>query len=177
VQLRTIQRAFREALLALPAEECDWFDIGARRLLSTPHHGEDVELQGASDECSEPSMEAGESENTGDRQRQFFEFPGPLFSVAISPASTIVRIGTPKELRALPRDRSRRRVENDLQFGWQLVDGLGTLADIHSQAVKYVAPDEPGLARLKVTVRQNDIVCVNEALEPISKLRIGADRL
>ena len=28
--LRTIQRAFREALLALPAEEYDWFDIQAR---------------------------------------------------------------------------------------------------------------------------------------------------
>ena len=28
-QLRTIQRAFREALLALPAEEYDWFDISA----------------------------------------------------------------------------------------------------------------------------------------------------
>jgi hypothetical protein len=30
-QLRTIQRVFREALLALPAEEYDWFDISARR--------------------------------------------------------------------------------------------------------------------------------------------------
>jgi hypothetical protein len=30
-QLRTIQRAFQEALLALPAEEYDWFDIGVRR--------------------------------------------------------------------------------------------------------------------------------------------------
>src|SRR5204863_1256692 len=29
-QLRTIQRAFREALLALPAEEYDWFDIQVR---------------------------------------------------------------------------------------------------------------------------------------------------
>ena len=26
-QLRTIQRAFREALFSLPAEEYDWFDI------------------------------------------------------------------------------------------------------------------------------------------------------
>ena len=35
-QLRTIQRAFREALLALPAEEYDWFDIHARTFRSTP---------------------------------------------------------------------------------------------------------------------------------------------
>ena len=51
-----------------------------------------------------------------ERQRQFFEFAGPLFSVAISPASSIVRVGDKRELRALPRDRSRRRVEQDLEF-------------------------------------------------------------
>lgn len=51
-----------------------------------------------------------------------------------------------------------------MDFEWQLVDGLGTLANARSQAVTYLAPDEPGLARVKVTVRQNDIVCVNEAL-------------
>ncbi|HEX7774534.1 MAG TPA: hypothetical protein VF435_19070, partial [Pyrinomonadaceae bacterium] len=28
--LQTIQRAFREAFLALPAEEYDWFDIHSR---------------------------------------------------------------------------------------------------------------------------------------------------
>ena len=162
-QLRTIQRAFREALLALPAEEYDWFDIGERRLLSTTHHGEGAAPQGASDR-GEASTEAGVPETTGNRQRQFFEFPGPLFSAVISPASTIVRVGTAKELRALPRDRARRRVESELEFDWQLVDGLGTLADTYSQAVRYVAPDEPGLARVKVTVRQNDIMCVNEAL-------------
>jgi hypothetical protein len=33
-QLRTIQRALREALLALPAEEYDWFDIHARTFRS-----------------------------------------------------------------------------------------------------------------------------------------------
>jgi hypothetical protein len=34
-QLQTIQRAFREALLALPAEEYDWFDIHARAFKPT----------------------------------------------------------------------------------------------------------------------------------------------
>jgi len=163
-QLRTIQRAFREALLALPAEEYDWFDIGARRLLSAAPRGGDAEPQAASHGFGEASPEAGVSETAGERQRRFFEFPGPLFSVAISPASTIVRVGAAKELRALPRDRSQRRVEDDLEFDWQLVDSLGTLADAHSQAVTYLAPDEPGLARVKVTVRQRDIVRVNEAL-------------
>jgi Histidine kinase-, DNA gyrase B-, and HSP90-like ATPase len=163
-QLRTIHRAFREALLALPAEEYDWFAISARRLFSATPRSEDAEPQAASNGFAETSPEAGVPETTGDRQRQFFEFPGPLFSIAISPASMIVHVGAARELRALPRDRSRRRVEDDLEFAWQLVDGFGTLADAHNQAVTYLAPDEPGLARVKVTVRQHDIVCVNEAL-------------
>jgi len=44
------------------------------------------------------------------------EFAGPLFGVAVSPALSVVRIGGYRALRALPRDRSRRRVERDLQF-------------------------------------------------------------
>lgn len=163
-QLRTIQRAFREALLALPAEEYDWFDIGARRLLPASHPGRDAELQTASDRFDDASAGVEVAQTAGDRQRQFFEFSGPLFSVAISPASTIVRVGASKELRAVPRDRSRRRVEEDLEFHWRLADGLGTLADCHSQTVTYLAPEEPGLARVVVTVRQHDVVCVNEAL-------------
>ncbi len=163
-QLRTIQRAFREALLALPAEEYDWFDIGARRLLPSSHRGQDAALQTASDRFDDAWVGVEVAQTAGDRQRQFFEFSGPLFSVAISPASTIVRVGTSKELRALPRDRSRRRVEEDLEFHWRLADGLGTLADCHSQTVTYLAPEEPGLARVAVTVRQHDVVCVSEAL-------------
>jgi hypothetical protein len=38
--LRTIQRAFREALLALPAEEYDWFDIQARSMRPMPGFSE-----------------------------------------------------------------------------------------------------------------------------------------
>ena len=99
-----------------------------------------------------------------DRRRQFFEFAGPLFSVAVSPVSSIVRVGATKELRALPRDRSRRRVEKDLEFHWQLVEGPGALTGVHNQAVTFLTPEEPGLARVTVTVRQRDAVCVGEGL-------------
>jgi hypothetical protein len=163
-QLRAIQRALREALLTLPAEEYDWFEVGARRFVSSAHGIEDAEAQVASHEFGEALPEAGVPGTAGDRSQRFFEFPGPLFGVAISPATTIVRVGGAKQLRALPRDRSRRRVDEALEFDWQLAEGLGALADAHSQAVTYLAPDEPGLARVKVTVRQRDIVCVNEAL-------------
>ena len=101
-------------------------------------------------------------------QRQFFDFAGPLFSVAISPASCVVRVGDTKELRALPRDRSRRRVEHDLQFAWEIVEGPGALDGAHDQAVRYRAPPEPGLARIRATVRQNDVVASGEALVTVT---------
>ncbi|MGA7408030.1 MAG: hypothetical protein WBW67_25110 [Pseudolabrys sp.] len=44
---------------------------------------------------------------------------------------------------ALPRDRSRRRIEHDLTFQWQIVEGPGALAGMHNQAVTFLAPDEP----------------------------------
>ena len=164
-QLRTIQRAFREALLALPAEEYDWFDIGTRRLQFAPQVGAGSDLQMATaGGFNDALQEAGAPEPEADRQRQFFEFPGPLFGVAISPASSIVRVGSSKELRALTRDRSRRRVDEDLEFHWQVAEGFGTVNGMHGQTVTFLAPDEPGLTRIKVTVRQRDTTCVNEAL-------------
>jgi hypothetical protein len=101
-QLRTIQRAFREALLALPAEEYDWFDIAPRRYQTAAERAGDTDAQAASNGFEDAPLEA-QPESGGAEQRQFFEFPGPLFSVAISPASSMVRVGTAKKLRALPR--------------------------------------------------------------------------
>jgi hypothetical protein len=85
-------------------------------------------------------------------------------SVAVSPASSIVRIGEKKELRALPRDRSRRRVEENLEFQWDVVEGPGALTGARNQAATFMAPAEPGLARIAVAVRQHDIVCTGEGL-------------
>jgi hypothetical protein len=162
-QLRTIQRAFREALLALPAEEYDWFDIAPRRYQTAAERPGDTDVQAPSNGFEDTQLEA-QPESGGTEQRQFFEFPGPLLSVAISPASSMVRVGTAKELRALPRDRSRRRVEDDLQFNWEIIEGLGSLSQAHNQASTFMAAEEPGLTRIKVTVRQRDIVCAGEAL-------------
>ena len=162
-QLRTIQRAFREALLALPAEEYDWFDIHARAFKPAAGTAKANECPQANG-FGETFLGAVEPTAGENKQRHFFEFAGPLFSVAISPASSIVRVGDKKVLRALPRDRSRRRVDEDLQFKWQLIEGPGTLTDTQNQAVTFLAPAEPGLARVKVAVRQHDSVCVAEGL-------------
>jgi hypothetical protein len=155
--LQTIQRAFREALLALPAEEYDWFDIHSyarRGSATTRDFGAGVKV----------TTGVTEPEESNGKQRQFFEFAGPLFSVVISPASSMVRVDEKRSLRALPYDRARRRVETNLAFNWQLVEGSGALDRQHDQTVNFLAPAEPGLARLRVIVSQGDIERSAEAL-------------
>ncbi len=167
--LRAIQRAFREALLALPPEEYDWFDVQARSRGDSvptlpgsgdggiaPQDGEAVELG-----VAEPSQATG-------TQRQFFYYAGPLFSVVISPAASTVPVNEQRRFRALPRDRSRRRVEEDLQFAWEIVEGTGSFRSTADQEVELMAPGMPGLTRLKVTVIQRDITCTAEALVTVT---------
>ncbi len=105
--LRAIQRAFREAMLVLPREEYDWFDIQSR----SPQSAGDGGSPEGGMEASGPDKEGGVSEPSsgGSTQRQFFDYAGPLHSVVISPTSSTVAVGQTRRLRALPRDRSRRR--------------------------------------------------------------------
>jgi Histidine kinase-, DNA gyrase B-, and HSP90-like ATPase len=167
--LRAIQRAFREALLALPPEEYDWFDIQARSRGDSartrpgtgeggtaPDDGEAAELG-----VAEPSQAPG-------TQRQFFDYAGPLFSAVISPAASTVPVNEQRRFRALPRDRSRRRVEEDLQFAWEVAEGAGSLGSTADQEVEFLAPGTPGLTRLKVTVVQRDVTCTAEALVTVT---------
>ncbi|MFL6451338.1 MAG: ATP-binding protein [Bryobacteraceae bacterium] len=163
--LRAIQRAFREALLALPPEEYDWFDIQARA------RGESVPARPSGGEIGPPT----EEEEIGDLgvaepsfgpevQRQFFDYAGPLFSVLISPASSTTPVNDRRRFRALPRDRSRRRVDQDLQFFWEIASGGGSLTSTNDQEIEYLAPSAPGLTRLKVSIRQHEVTCTAEAL-------------
>lgn len=167
-QLRVIQRAFREALLALPAEEYDWFDIRARtfRPAAAGPGGaastDTVELAGALPGAPEPPQ-------AEPRQREFFEYAGPLFSVAVSPASSIARVGESRELRALPRDRARRRVERDLEFTWRVVEGMGGLSGVSDQAAIFHAPGEPGVSRIEVEARQGETVATAEAVVTVTE--------
>jgi hypothetical protein len=166
-QLRVIQRAFREALLALPAEEYDWFDIRARTFRSAvigdgAASPEMLELANGLPGAPEPAM--GEL-----RHREFFEYAGPLFSVTVSPASSIVRVGESRELRALPRDRARRRVERDLEFAWRVVEGMGELIGAKDQAAIFHASGEPGVSRVEVQVRQGDTVATADALVTVTE--------
>ena len=167
--LRVIQRAFREAMLVLPREEYDWFDIPSRipqdsgasesrerGLASGDMHGEEAALG-----VEEPQKEAS-------AQRQFFDYAGPLHSVLISPTTSTVAVKESRRFRALPRDRSRRRVEENLTFAWAILEGGGTLSSTSDQEITFEAPDSPVLVRLSVTVSQRDIRCSAEALVTVT---------
>jgi hypothetical protein len=166
--LRAIQRAFREAMLALPREEYDWFDVqasSAQQAGTAKPNGVDVTSEVQVDTGLFGMAEPAPSESP---QRQFFDYAGPLFSVVVSPAARTVPVGEARRFRALPRDRSRRRVDEDLVFSWEIVEGGGSLDGSMNQEVEYRAPSDPGLAKLRVGVIQREVICSAEALVTIT---------
>ena len=162
--LRSVQGALKEALLALPAEEYDWFDLhrgeGKRRPRTVAQEAPAEELR-ADDQAI--ATEATDNQEAAEGQRQFFEYAGPLFSVMISPTSSVIEVGGARALRAIARDRARRPVEHDLAYAWVLLEGEGTLDTAGGEMATFRAAAEPGLARVEVTVTQGDIICKAEA--------------
>jgi len=174
--LRAIQRAFREAMLILPREEYDWFDIRSRS----------PQAAGSGEPPEQPLDSSGEQEavtvgpepNGGESaQRQFFDYAGPLYSVVISPSASTLTVNQSRLFRALPRDRSRRRVEQHLIFTWKIVEGSGALSSTSDQEVSFHAPPLPGLVRLFVAVSQHDVRSSAEALITITdSLEVAMDQ-
>jgi hypothetical protein len=163
--LKAIQKAFHEAMLALPREEYDWFDVqGRARQEGGGASNSNAGGLPAGIDWDETLTGAAEPGPKDSPQRQFFDFAGPLFSVVVSPAASTTPLNEARNFRALPRDRSRRRVVEDLQFAWELTEGEGSLRGVADQEVEYRAPAVPGLARLKVSVSQREVIVTAEAL-------------
>ena len=167
--LRRVQRALKEAFLRLPQEEYDWFDIHEGKPQKKPGNlFSSGPVSGSSREKN--NLETGddevEKESDGDDiiQKQFFEYAGPLFSVLISPKSSVVSIDNRKKFRVICRDRSRRLVFEDLEYHWEIMEGGGQLEGIDTDRVTFIAPSEPCLTSLKAIVRQGDTECSDEAL-------------
>jgi hypothetical protein len=164
--LRAIQRAFREAMLALPPEEYQWFDISARMRGSGAEAGNGTGA--AAQESDTPGLALPESEADVNVQRQFFEFAGPLHSVRITPSVCTLPVGTSRTLRAIARDASRRQIDSGVEFAWKVVEGGGQLHDAATEHVTYQAPGEPCLARLAVAALQGEIRCEAQALVTVT---------
>jgi len=163
--LRAIQRAFREAMLVLPREEYDWFEIpsASSQAVSVGTQAE-RDLQSVGEEEWAGPLPGLQGPGPQSAQRSFFDYPGPLHSVVISPAASTLAVNQSRRFRALPRDRSRRKVDEDLVFAWEIVEGGGALSALSDQEVSFQAPSSPGLVRLLVTVSQRQARCTAEAL-------------
>ena len=162
--LRSVQKALKEALLALPVEEYDWFDIhdyGPSRPSKT-RSSLPIQEKEETVLTNSPSLETS-------GQKQFFEFSGPLFSVKISPQSCVLPVGETKTFRAIARDRKKKPVEEKLLFSWEIIEGNGKLESTESEIAEFTAAREPGLVRIRVTVTQGEITCVGEALITVTE--------
>jgi hypothetical protein len=171
--LKSVRRALREAFLALPPEEYDWFSLQlaargeagrgpSRGMPEVP--GDEAASRGGQSTKGDVGPETvaspkeGAPEGTGEEGRQdreFFEFPGPLYAAVVSPASAILRVGTERTFRCIARDKRRRTVEDGLSFHWRIREGGGSIDDPRKEIVTFTAPDEPGLSILEVAVAQS----------------------
>ena len=163
--LKAIQKAFHEAMLALPREEYDWFDVQGRgRHEGWPAASGSTGGQPVGTDWEDVLPGIAETKRNESPQRQFFDYAGPLFSVVVSPAASTTPLNETRKFRALPRDRSRRRVVEDLQFTWAIVEGSGSLHGVTDQEVEFRAPGVPGLVHLMLTVSQREVTATAEAL-------------
>ncbi len=165
-----MQRALREAFLALPPEEYDWFGLhtsNRRRGSGAAASGILPEEAGAG-EAREVAARAAAAPGRAEG-REFYDFPGPLHSAVISPASAMVGVGAERTFRCLPRDRQRRTVEEGVSFQWRLKEGQGAIDNPEGEIVTFTAPAEPGLATLAVTARQGERTCTAEAIVTVTE--------
>jgi hypothetical protein len=170
--LKSIQRAFREALLALPAEDYDWFDIQAPKRPARGNGGASAATSDAGD-AGNPQALGAALPDTDDAeapspQRQFFEFAGPLFSVRVSPSACTVPVGARRVLHAVARDASRRHIDEGVAYEWRVLSGAGRIEDEAVEYATFVAPDEPALVRVALSARQGDTTCEAEALVTVT---------
>ncbi len=183
--LKSIKRALKEALLMLPRDEYDWFDIegesggnkkrikdsGGKRRGELPFNGEfngekENPREGKQSEVPGSLVEGRDSNLSveASEKQKFFDYPGPLYRAIISPATCVVKVKEEKTFRCIPRDKKRRVVDENIHIKWEIKEGEGVLSKNEGEIVTYLAPDEPGLAILRATVTQGDISCVAESI-------------
>src|SRR5262249_51643166 len=158
--LKSVHKAFREALLSLPPEEYDWFDVNRVRFRAALAEKQNGLGEGGA-ELDEGGEVLGEATRS---QMSFFEHAGPLFSVKISPLSCVVRVGEERTLRAIFRDSARRTIDRPLYCEWSVLEGGIAIENQFSNPVTVRAGNEPSLAKVCALVRENDIEASAEAV-------------
>jgi hypothetical protein len=179
--LKSVQKALKEAFLTLPPEDYSWFDLHSGKKKGGPESGAStgvdrtvapgVEPMQASDGTIPPE-EIGPidvEDREGGEGREFFTYPGPLYAAVISPSAAVMKVGTQRGFRCIPRDKSRRVIEENVSINWKINEGGGGLSSDGGEIVTYTAPDEPGLVTLNAVVTQNDVSVSAQAAVTVSE--------
>lgn len=177
--LKTLNKAFREALITLPAEEYEWFELQRKKpqpraIEAVEEHEEsaahpttagaestgndDIELEAISHE------DEADDDAPVEHQKELFEYIGPLANVRISPASSVVRVTENRTFRALARDKQRRQIDREVLYQWRIIDGEGTLDHTDQELITFTAGNEPGLVKLGITATEGEVMFEHEAL-------------
>ena len=179
--LKSVQKAFKEAFLTLPPEDYQWFDLHTGRHNGGPAHGAqdgpgsatgsspdgDGAERGNAD-GSEP-VGAGAASEEPPGEREFFNYPGPLFSALISPSSVVMKVNAERGFRCVLRDKSRRTIEQGVEVRWKVREGSGTLSAESGEIVTFTAPREPELCILETVASQGDTVIRAQATITVSE--------
>jgi hypothetical protein len=185
-----LSKAFREAFLLLPQEEYGWLGIKAKAESRNSAQGQGsarggVDGLSAGDGKTQSSSENAVAEGglvsaemmgqamaaaaeTNESQLRFFEHAGSLFSVLISPSSSVIAIGGEKRLRAAARDRSRRIIDSGIGYKWIIEEGIGSIEGSDSEFAVFRAGQEPGISRIKVWATESDEVKSAEAVVTVA---------
>ncbi len=175
--LKKVKKALKEAFLMLPQEEYHWLDIlRGNKILKSDDNSDhnkgkilsDEEIN-VSDKSTSSSIESIKQELSKTEQKSFFEFPGPLYKVIISPSSLIVNINEKKKLCVIARDKNKRQIDSELDIKWHIKEGQGHLNSIKEEIIEYTADNEPGITILEVIVKQNNIECSAECIITVTE--------
>ncbi len=179
--LKSVQKAFKEAFLTLPPEDYQWFDLHtghraagpAREVQEGPGSPAGLPQAGnaGAGETADGSGPIGAPGDASDhaQEREFFNYPGPLFSALISPSSVVMKVNADRGFRCILRDKRRRTIEQGVEIRWRMKEGLGTLSAETGEMITFTAPQEPGLCVLEANAAQGDIVLHAEAAITVSQ--------
>lgn len=177
--LRRVTRALREAFLMLPREEYGWLD--ARQHASGGsgngggNGGSDGEVaapRGDGEGETADGLAAGDADSE-ESQRSFFEYPGPLYRLLVSPRSSKVLVGQQTKLRAVARDRSKRVIDSGIDVAWRIVEGEGELDPTSGEFVEFRAPAEPEVTLIEATAVQGELVLTAQATITVAAELLG----
>ena len=165
--LRKVTKALHEAFLMLPREEYGWLDArqrggGDSRARSSGTASSSSVSSGPTEDVEGDSAE-GVPATDREAQRSFFEYPGPLYRLLVSPRSARVLVGETAKLHAVARDKAKRTIDTGIELRWRILEGNGALEPSEGEFVEYRAPHEPEVALIELSAREGEVTLTAQA--------------